>query len=403
MATNLYSFIQTNINLGRKLHEILDAILKMKNDIQINFRKNQQMFRNKKSNIKIVLNQKTSQLRSLQEKIVNINNKENLLKINHDNNFKEKNKILNILKFANEKLSQEKIIFESKELYLLKNIEKNKAIIDLCKNFEKIILEENRIPNIDIEIHVNINMDIDINKDKDRDTHKEKDKDFPFSIILKSNEKNNIIDINKFNKNKNFLIDEAFISFEIISKLKLGNENENLNLNKNTFINNNDNNNNKNNNIEITISFKERIITILTNIINSKNNELDFIEKKIEKLRKYYKIFISNLKTLKDFYLKKIENLNKNNNDNDKDNDNSINYYEEQKDLFNTEKKMIEKSIESTIEDIDFHTNDFKKEEKIYADLVRNTKIHVKAINQIKKYLINNYSHFKDYLMKRVA
>ena len=344
----------------------MSVILNMKATLEKNFRLNQQIFRNKKIEFSQNLNEKKIILNNLKERIINFDNDKKIIKTNQENHNKKKNFLLKSLEFVNDKILSEDFSNSKKNILIKNKIIKNEFILSLCKNVFSIILEENRIPDIKIVINYVFSNNIQVSN---------------FSI--KSNENKIKLNLDKTNLKNSFnnslssdiFIDESFTSLETILKINSRKLAEKYDFNG-----------------ENTKTIKEKILNILEKLINIKEKEMFFFSNKLKIFEQNIYVIIEKLNRIKSKYLQNIESLNSAFN---------LKEAEIRLEFINKEEILIEKKIKSILDDIKYYNEYYKKEEYDYKKLVERTKLYVKAINQIKKYMINNFSNLKDYLISR--
>ncbi len=392
MANSIYSLIQTGVNTGNSLNEMMEAIIRIKNNLEKDFRQHQQTFRNRKMNLSQILNNRILTLKSIEESVLNFANQKVILRKNFEKYQENRLYIKENYELINVKLKMESNFFENYFSNLRRILKGNEIVISFVKKLQKIILEEDRIPNVNIQISLN---DID-----DINNYKNEINNFSFvKIRYKNNEINkndlNLMNENKLisdiindvlvikldketlNKNSFFFLDEAFVVLDSILKIP-------SNLTNLNNINNYD-------------SLKERIINIFLDLINIKEKEMYIINEKIIEIEKHKKDLIGKYKILKDYYESKLLNFENSKIENIL-NEDHLNY------ILNSikiEDDIAKQSIFSIKEDIKFYRETLNKDEKEYSYLVDSTKNFVKAINQVKQYMINNFTGLKEYLNSR--
>jgi len=379
MAISLYSLILTGIKTGKKIDDLLDTIVSIKNSLEKDFRYNQHVFRNKKTYIGKILNDRTLSLKSMEEKLLIYENEKKMFKKNFENNQKQKIHIKDNLDYITRKVESELKFYEKKSSELNFYLVKNEKIISICKFIQKIILEENRIPDLKFNVDFNYANENSIissinvafksnennNTDKLNDLFYFKDKELISAIM------NNPYRIENY-----FYLDETLITLESILKIP----SQKLNINNNS-----------------NLTVKENIINLLIKIIDIKKNENFNLNQKISSIESNKNSLKESFGKLKDFYNKQLFEFNKRSIKSNLD----IKGLEETTQFLENKEKMAKKSIDSIIDDIKFYSQTYKNDEKIYSQMVERTKYFVKAINQIKKFMINNFSHLKDYLISK--
>jgi hypothetical protein len=385
MANSLYSLIQTGINTGKNVNELMESILNIRNQLEKDFRINQQIYRNKKLNINIILNDKTLSLKLMKEKCFNFEKEKEKIKLIFERFRIKTNAIKENLKFINSTITNETDYYDKKTFILNNYLRKNSMIISFAKLIHRIILEENRIPDIKFQLKLNYTDKSSISSAKINYKFIEKiensiDLAFNYRSQLSENlKKSNISELIKKLEN-GFFIDQSFLIFEHI-----------LNYPSNTLVND------LNANMLKSTTLKERIVNVLLGLINMKEKENFKLKEVLKTYENNKNKLLEKYIKLKNFYLNKSAEFSKELKDKNLIEEN----LEEKMKLIEKEESLVERSIGSSVEEIKFYRGTYTQDEKKYSELVERTIFFVKAINQIKKYMINNFSNLKDYLLTR--
>ncbi len=293
--------------------------------------------------------------------------------------------------------------FEEKALFYTYYLNKNSIISSSAKLIRKIILEENRIPEIKLKLAFKYSDSQNKNHDKTNISgvkafYESNEKAYyynPLDSLIYNPAKQLFDNFKNFTATstdirtkleKGLLVDEAFLVFEhllSVSSISINSiTTQNLNFNFSSSSG---------------TTIKERILNVLNELVNAKQKENAILTQKLKANEDNKSKLLEKYTKLKEFYLNKISEFSqelKANNQSNADFDAKIIFIEQAESL-------AKKSIRSLSEDIKFYSETFSKDEKQYAELVERTKFIVKAINQIKKYMINTFANFKDYLLSR--